>query len=79
MARHVGEQKLVTNLAGKPEEKEPLERPTRTEVIILKYIFFFYPAFTTLSSLSLMITHKDTPQSAGLLWTRDQPVAETST
>jgi hypothetical protein len=26
-----------------------------------------------------MITHKDTPQSAGLLWTSDQPVAETST
>ena len=25
------------------------------------------------------ITHSDTPQSAGLLWTSDQPVAETST
>jgi hypothetical protein len=25
------------------------------------------------------ITHKDTPQSVGLLWTSDQPVAETST
>ena len=25
------------------------------------------------------ITHNDTPQSVGLLWTSDQPVAETST
>ena len=25
------------------------------------------------------ITHKDAPQSVGLLWTSDQPVAETST
>ena len=25
------------------------------------------------------ITHKDTPQLVGLLWTSDQPVAETST
>jgi len=24
-------------------------------------------------------THSDTPQSVGLLWTSDQPVAETST
>jgi hypothetical protein len=35
-------------------------------------------------SLSLLfrgseITHKDAPQSVGLLWTSDQPVAETST
>jgi hypothetical protein len=46
---------------------------------------FFYPAFTTLyefeppPSGGSEITHKDTPQSVGLLWTRDQPVAETST
>jgi hypothetical protein len=26
-----------------------------------------------------MTTHKDTPQSVGLLWTSDQPIAETST
>ena len=26
-----------------------------------------------------LITHNDTPQSVGLLWTSDQPVAETST
>jgi hypothetical protein len=25
------------------------------------------------------VTHKDAPQSVGLLWTSDQPVAETST
>jgi hypothetical protein len=25
------------------------------------------------------ITHDDTPRSVGLLWTSDQPVAETST
>jgi hypothetical protein len=26
-----------------------------------------------------LITHNDAPQSVGLLWTSDQPVAETST
>ena len=30
------------------------------------------------SSLSFKIIHSDTPQSIGLLWTRDWPVAETS-
>ena len=48
-------------------------------------MFFFYPAFTTLyefeppPSRGSEITHKDTPQSVGLLWTSDQPIAETST
>jgi hypothetical protein len=47
--------------------------------------FFFFPAFTTLyefeppHSRGSEITHKDAPQSVGLLWTSDQPVAETST
>ena len=47
--------------------------------------FFFYPAFTTLyesappHSRGSEITHKEAPQSVGLLWTSDQPVAETST
>jgi hypothetical protein len=46
--------------------------------------FFFYPAFTTLYEFEpplsggSEITHKDAPQSVGLLWTSDQPVAETS-
>jgi hypothetical protein len=30
-------------------------------------------------SRSFLITHNDTPQSVGLLWTSDQLVAETST
>jgi hypothetical protein len=30
-------------------------------------------------SCGYVITHKDTPQSVGLLWTSDQPVAGTST
>jgi hypothetical protein len=47
--------------------------------------FFFYPAFTTLykieppHSKGFQITHKDAPQSVGLLWTSDQPVADTFT
>ena len=46
---------------------------------------FFHPAFTTLYefeppySRCSEITHKDAPQSVGLLLTSDQPVAETST
>jgi hypothetical protein len=46
---------------------------------------FFYPAFTALYEFEpphsgrSEITHKDAPQSVGLLWTSDQPVAETST
>jgi hypothetical protein len=30
-------------------------------------------------SRGFLITHNDAPQSVGLLWTSDQPVAETST
>jgi hypothetical protein len=47
-------------------------------------IIFFYPAFTTLyefeppHSRGSEITPKDAPHSVGLLWTSDQPVAETS-
>jgi hypothetical protein len=47
--------------------------------------FFFYPAFTTLyefeppHSRGSDITHKNAPQSIGLLWMSDQPVAKTST
>ena len=50
-----------------------------------KYIFFFYPAFTTLyefeppPSGGSEIRHKDAPQSVGLLWKSDRPVAETIT
>jgi hypothetical protein len=46
-------------------------------------IKFLYPAFTTLYEFEpphfrgFEITHKDAPQSVGLLWTSDQPVAET--
>jgi hypothetical protein len=47
--------------------------------------FFFYPAFTTLYEFEpphfrgSEITHKNAPQSVGLLWTSDQPIAENST
>jgi len=39
------------------------------------------PQFSKVSSLSMIHdhTHLDTPQSVGLLWTSDQPVAEIST
>jgi hypothetical protein len=46
---------------------------------------FLYLAFTTLNefepphSRGSEITHNDAAQSIGLLWTSDQPVAETST
>jgi hypothetical protein len=36
-------------------------------------------AFSPPQSWGFEITHKDAPQSVGLLWTSDQPVAETST
>jgi hypothetical protein len=39
----------------------------------------FYNPLAGFSLLSFEITHKDAPQSVGLLWTSDQPVAETST
>ena len=46
---------------------------------------FFYHGATAPSGSrpshyrGFMITHSDAPQSVGLLWTSDQPVAETST
>jgi hypothetical protein len=58
-------------------------RTTGTRFLIQATVFF-YPAFTTLyefkppHSRGSEITHNDAPQSVGLLWTSDQPVAETS-
>jgi hypothetical protein len=52
---------------------------------VLHLSLLFYLAFTTLyefeppHSRGSKITHKDAPQSVGLLWTSDQPLAETST
>jgi hypothetical protein len=49
------------------------------------YYYYYYSAFTTLYEFEpphyrgSEITHKDAPQSVGLLWTNDQPVAETCT
>ena len=36
-------------------------------------------SFSLLVSRGFLITHNDAPQSVGLQWTSDQPVAETST
>ena len=44
-------------------------------LLLLSGIYEFEPP----ASGGSEITHKDTPQSVGLLWTSDQPVAETST
>ena len=46
--------------------------------------FFFYHGATALGDQGLLIvedsiSHSDTPHSVGLLWTSDQPDAETST
>ena len=38
-----------------------------------------YTDFTQFLPHPITPTHKDTPQSVGLLWTSDQPVAETPT
>jgi hypothetical protein len=59
-------------------------------IIIVIYLYAFYIIlllfgiynpyeFQPPPSGGSEITHKDTPQSVGLLWTSDQPVAETST
>jgi hypothetical protein len=52
-----------------------------TDVISLSLLWLDSPIWAWASSFrrGLMITHSDTPQSVGLLWTRDQLVAETST
>ena len=63
---------------------KPTCLPVQLCPFLLRF-FFFHPAFTTLyefqppPSGSFEITHKDAPQSVGLLWTSDQPVAETHT
>ena len=46
--------------------------------------FSFFPGLTDQVGLCLLIvevsgSHSDTPQSVGLLWTSDWPIAETST
>jgi hypothetical protein len=62
-----------------------LSRSSKFGYFFFFFFFFFCPAFTTLYEFEpphtggSEITHKDAPQSVGLLWTSDQPVAETST
>jgi hypothetical protein len=53
------------------------------EFLVLNTIYFL-TARQPLGGLGLLIieasrSHSDTPHSVGLLWTSDQPVAETST
>jgi hypothetical protein len=56
-------------------------------VSVLRYIFFFSYGSTApwgprprhFSLRRFTITLRETPRSVGLLWTSDQPVAETST
>ena len=49
------------------------------------YSYFFYGACSPIAGYGVLIlevfeiTHNDTPQSVGLLWTSDQSVAETCT
>jgi hypothetical protein len=59
----------------------------RTQINIIKGVFFII-VFSGSAvqrglwpprSRGFVITHNDAPQSVGLLWTSDQPVAETST
>ena len=48
----------------------------------VKLVFIFFLSLTSCYLVSggveVIVTLKDTTQSAGLLWTSDQPVAETS-
>ena len=55
--------------------------------MLIYFIFHFFSMTLAAQSLAMAssflrffeITHNNTPQSVGLLWTSDQPVAETST
>ena len=61
-----------------------VDKPTRCSTSY-EWSFFFYGACSPIAGYGLLIlevfeiTYLDTPQSVGLLWTSDQPVAETST
>ena len=53
-------------------------------VNMYKYCLFFFQGSTAIVAKGLLISDlsrspSDTPQSVGLLWTRDRPVTETST
>jgi hypothetical protein len=50
-----------------------------TFFIYIYYYYFILLALQPTVGFSLLDTLSDTPQSIGLLWTRDQPVAETYT
>ena len=55
------------------------KRKGTTVVVSRLSFFFFLPNHGRCRGWLHLITHKDTPQSVGLLWTRDRRVAETST
>jgi hypothetical protein len=63
---------------------EVLKKIYKEHLLEFRNNILFYPAFTTLyefeppHSRGSEITHKDAPQSVGLLWMSDQLVAEIS-
>jgi hypothetical protein len=77
-------QKRVT-LTPRPPPPPPPHQRTRPFHVrkVVPQLFFQWrnsPQWARASSLSRLHDHtQDTPQSIGLLWTIDQPVAETST
>ena len=83
---------VIGNLCG--NNKTPFYVPitytsvfhrTFPDLAILRVIlYYFYHAATALVGQGLLFieasrSHSDTPQSVALLWTSDQPDAETST
>jgi hypothetical protein len=60
-------------------EKHVQNRATVTDVSFLRPYFFYLLTVGVEVVYFHLITLRHTPQSVGLLWTRDRPVVETST
>jgi hypothetical protein len=81
--------KLLNNLA-RPSENFTFFSEDLGEAMLaintgVTLLFVIFPSSTSLFTIDVegvyfhVVTLKHTPQSVGLLWTGDQPVAETST
>jgi len=77
---------VILESASPDFKKSYLLRVAKSVVLLIKCSIrtYFFHALTALVSLDILIvevsiSHSDTPQSVGILWTSDRPVAETST
>jgi hypothetical protein len=72
----------ATNVINQPERHKPIQATVCCQFIVAEYVFSMAQQSLVVQDFLIVEASRshtlDTPHSAGLLWTSDQPVPETS-